>query len=346
MALSRMCRISDLCSSRYPVLLRPQRCDAKFAKQTRQFRKGRNQEYEKINENPDSVATPFTVLTEARNLTFAHLWKPFLFTVGFTSFSLVGAAIWEYENMRSHAQTMLKRPIRHFKAKLEQGGTTMSGKVKKWWNSLSPGERVFVPICAINLLVFAAWRVPRLQPIMLKYFCSNPGSSSVVLPMVLSTFSHYSLFHLLANMYVLHSFSTGAVHSLGQEQFLALYLGAGVISSFTSYVYKVIVKKPGLSLGASGAIMGILGYVCTQYPDTRLGIILIPFFTFSAGAAIKFIVGLDTAGVLMGWKFFDHAAHLGGAATGILYALYGNKYIWQKREPILQYWHDIRGSIK
>ncbi|ENN77451.1 hypothetical protein YQE_06275, partial [Dendroctonus ponderosae] len=33
--------------------------------------------------------------------------------------------------------------------------------------------------------------------------------------------------------------------------------------------------------------------------------------------AIKFIVGLDTAGVLMGWKFFDHAAHLGGAATGV-----------------------------
>lgn len=37
----------------------------------------------------------------------------------------------------------------------------------------------------------------------------------------------------------------------------------------------------------SGAIMGILGYVCTQYPDTRLGIILIPFFTFSAGAVIN-----------------------------------------------------------
>lgn len=34
----------------------------------------------------------------------------------------------------------------------------------------------------------------------------------------------------------------------------------------------------------SGAIMGILGYVCTQYPETKLGIILIPLFTFSASA--------------------------------------------------------------
>lgn len=79
--------------------------------------------------------------------------------------------------------------------------------------------------------------------------------------------------------------------------------------------------------------MAILGYVCTQYPDTKLGIIFLPMLTFSAGAvsifdkhnsywmfllqAIKVIVGLDTAGVLLGWKFFDHAAHLGGAATGM-----------------------------
>lgn len=33
--------------------------------------------------------------------------------------------------------------------------------------------------------------------------------------------------------------------------------------------------------------------------------------------AIKFIVGLDSLGVLLGWKFFDHAAHLGGAACGM-----------------------------
>lgn len=82
-------------------------------------------------------------------------------------------------------------------------------EVKNWWYGLTPGERVFVPICALNVLVFIAWRVPRFQPFMMKYFCSNPASPKVCLPMVLSTFSHYSGLHLLANMYVLHSFSTG-----------------------------------------------------------------------------------------------------------------------------------------
>lgn len=38
----------------------------------------------------------------------------------------------------------------------------------------------------------------------------------------------------------------------------------------------------------SGAIMGILGFICTQFPETKLSIILLPQFTFSAGAVSFF----------------------------------------------------------
>lgn len=68
--------------------------------------------------------------------------------------------------------------------------------------------------------------------------------------MVLSTFSHYSTFHIFANMYVLHSFANAAVMSLGMEQFLGLYLCAGVISSLSSYLFKTAIGTAGLSLGA------------------------------------------------------------------------------------------------
>lgn len=54
--------------------------------------------------------------------------------------------------------------------------------------------------------------------------------------------------YLIVNVVFL--FCLGAVSSLGKEQFLALYLSAGVISSFTSYFYKVVTKQSGLSLGA------------------------------------------------------------------------------------------------
>lgn len=110
----------------------------------------------------------------------------------------------------------------------------------------------------------------------------DPFLAAICWPMFLSTFSHFSFFHLCANMYVLHSFSHGAVNFLGPEQFLGLYLSSGVISSFASYVYKVLTLQPGLSLGASGAIMTILAFVCTQYPDTKMSILFLPQLQFSA----------------------------------------------------------------
>lgn len=348
MALNHMGNILLCCSK--STLLR-QSPGRQYVKTMRNFRKGRNfekaQDESKI--NPGSWENIFSnIHVDPGDLSVRRLWRPFLFTVGFSGASFVGCAIWEYENMRAHAISMIKRPLNFFKRQpegYEKSVGKISKDVKRWWNSLTPGQKIFAPICALNILVFAAWRIPRFQPFMIRYFASNPASPSNCLPMILSTFSHYSGFHLLANMYVLHSFSTGAVHGLGKEQFLALYLSAGVISSFTSFLYKVVTKQPGLSLGASGSIMAVLCYVCMQYPDTKLGIILLPFITFSAGTALKFIVGLDTAGVLLGWRFFDHAAHLGGAATGICWALYGNN-IWPQREPVLRYWHQLRGSIK
>jgi rhomboid-like protein len=66
-------------------------------------------------------------------------------------------------------------------------------------------------------------------------------------------------------------------------------MSAGVMASFASYAYKALTRQPGLSLGASGAIMAILAYVCAKYPDTQLSIIFLPMVQFSAGAVrIKF----------------------------------------------------------
>lgn len=245
-----------------------------------------------------------------------------VFTVGFSAGAFVGTSIWEYECARLKAVKSLKNaePFVWMKSQIRSNkkkAESWHREIETWWNNLPTSEKVFIPICALNVLVFGLWRVQRLQPLMVKYFCASPVGRAICWPMFLSTFSHYSAFHIFANMFVLHSFTHGTVAALGKEQFLALYLSAGVFSSLASYFYKAVIGTAGLSLGASGAIMAVLAYVCTQYPDTQLSIILLPMWTFSAGTAIKFIVGLDLAGVLMGWKFFDHAAHLGGAAFGM-----------------------------
>ncbi|XP_004928519.1 presenilins-associated rhomboid-like protein, mitochondrial isoform X2 [Bombyx mori] len=271
------------------------------------------------------------------------LVKPLIFTVGVSAASLLGCVIWEYENLRVHASSLLRRPGTWLTAQ-QKKSKSEPGPLKKWWNSLRDNEKVFYPILAANLLVFGAWRIRALQPFMVKYFCSNPSGGAVCLPMVLSTFSHYSPLHLAANMYVLYSFMPAALSSMGKEQFTAMYLSAGVISSFASFLYKVMLNQPGLSLGASGAIMSVLSYVCMQYPDTKLSIIFLPMYTFAAGSAIKVIMGIDLAGVVLGWKFFDHAAHLGGAIFGIIWCQWGYSHVWGNRDKFLQYYHHFRKS--
>lgn len=276
------------------------------------------------------------------------LLKSALFTAGFCGTTFVGAAIWQYETLRSRLGQRSWTDWVHKQWNEMEGWQHKQGDIRKeinkWWNNLTEGQKVFWPICFINTVVFACWNNPSFQRTMLKYFCSNPAARAVCWPMFLSTFSHFAFFHLAMNMYVLHSFSTGVCASLGKEQFLAMYLSGGVVSSLASHVFKVAMRCPGPSLGASGAIMALLGYFCTQNPNAQLGIVFIPGISFSADSALKAVMCLDAVGIALGWRTFDHAAHLGGALFGLLYALYGTKHIWGNREPIMRQWHEIRNK--
>ncbi|XP_029922426.1 presenilins-associated rhomboid-like protein, mitochondrial [Myripristis murdjan] len=274
---------------------------------------------------------------------FGRLLKPLLFTVGFTGCSFGSAAIWQYESLKSRVQSYFDEVRADWLEKLRpQKQGDFRKEINQWWNSLSEGQRTVSGIIVANALVFCCWRVPSLQRSMVKYFTSNPASKTLCLPMLLSTFSHFSFFHMAANMYVLWSFSSSIVSMLGREQFMAVYLSAGVISTFVSYVCKTATGRLGPSLGASGAIMSVLAAVCTKMPEAKLAIIFLPMYTFTAGNALKAIVAMDTAGLVLGWKFFDHAAHLGGALFGIWYVLFGHELIWKNREPFVKVWHDLR----
>ncbi|XP_051943260.1 presenilins-associated rhomboid-like protein, mitochondrial isoform X2 [Hippocampus zosterae] len=214
--------------------------------------------------------------------------------------------------------------------------------VDDFWSRRTEGQRTVTGIIVANTLVLCCWRIPSLQRTMMKYFTSNPAAKSQCLPMVLSSFSHYSIFHLMANMYVLWTFSSGVVSLLGREQFLAVYTSAGVISTMFSYVCKTASGRIFPSLGASGAVMAVVAVACSKVPDAKLSVIFLPMVMFTAGNVLKAVVALDMAGLLLGWQMFDHAAHIGGALFGIWYVMYGHKLIWGKRDSVVKMWHSIR----
>ena len=89
------------------------------------------------------------------------------------------------------------------------------------------------------------------------------------------------------------------------------------------------------SLGASGAICCVLGIFATLNPEAQMQvkpthevlrvlmstlcqILFLPFLgTFSAATALKGLLVVDTAGLVLGWRLFDHAAHLAGLLLGV-----------------------------
>ncbi|XP_013888759.1 presenilins-associated rhomboid-like protein, mitochondrial [Austrofundulus limnaeus] len=290
---------------------------------------------------PTPMVDPEATISSPRS--FGRLVRPFFFTVGFTGCSFGSAAIWQYESLKSQIQSYFSEARADWLEKIRpQKRGDFRKEINQWWHSLTEGQRTVTGIIAANVIVFCCWRVRSLQPFMVRYFISNPASKTLCSPMLLSTFSHISFYHMAVNMYILWSFSTSAVSMLGREQFTAVYLSAGVFSSFVSYVCKMSTGRFGQSVGASGAIMAILAAVCTKIPEAKLAIIFLPMFTFTAANALKAIIAMDTAGLVLGWRFFDHAAHLGGAVFGIWYILLGHEWIWKNREPFVKVWHDLR----
>ncbi|XP_046557832.1 presenilins-associated rhomboid-like protein, mitochondrial isoform X2 [Haliotis rubra] len=198
------------------------------------------------------------------------LLKPLCFSVVVCGASFTGAMVWQYETLRYYARRLHNDGNRKNLDAALAKSFGFRAHLNSIWTNFSPGQKVVLGVVASNIGVFLLWRIPSLTPILMKYFSSAPGRP---LPsMILSAFSHFSFLHLAANMYVLWSFSSISLDLFGKEQLSAVYLSAAAVSSFASTVHKVLRGRPVPSLGASGALMAVLGAVCISYPDARLSI--------------------------------------------------------------------------
>uniref|UniRef100_A0A914HMQ3 rhomboid protease n=1 Tax=Globodera rostochiensis TaxID=31243 RepID=A0A914HMQ3_GLORO len=108
---------------------------------------------------------------------------------------------------------------------------------------------------------------------------------------------------------------------------MAMYLSGGVFSGLLSLCNSAYVGSAITSLGASGAICAVIGYVCSKLPDLPVHIIFLPMFSFSANYALYGLLAFETVCLLRILPLhrlvsFDHAAHIGGLLFGMYYAHY------------------------
>src|SRR3712207_2907277 len=94
-----------------------------------------------------------------------------------------------------------------------------------------------------------------------------------------SMFLHGGWGHLLGNCLFLWVFGNNVEDSMGRMRFLVFYLLCGLVAAGAHIL--VDSSSPVPTVGASGAISGVMGAYLVLYPRVRVNIFLPPFFFFS-----------------------------------------------------------------
>jgi membrane associated rhomboid family serine protease len=154
----------------------------------------------------------------------------------------------------------------------------------------------------------------------------RPTPVSVYLTLLTSMFMHGGIPHLLGNMLFLWIFGDNIEDVLGHWRYLAFYLVCGLLASLAHVAATYATGANPLipSLGASGAISGVLGGYLLLFPTRRVTVILgrvltqVPAF-IAIGMWFVFQI-ISAIGVLGGGSQLGgvaYGAHIGGFVAGL-----------------------------
>ena len=167
----------------------------------------------------------------------------------------------------------------------------------------------------------------------------QPTDIPVYLTLISSMFMHGGIAHIAGNMMFLWVFGDNLENDMGHFNYLIFYLLCGILAGL-SHVFATAYLGNNLlipSLGASGAISGVLGGYILQHPGRSvhvwflLGIISVPaiiavglWFVFQIINGMGALGGEEAGGIA-------YAAHIGGFIAGFLLV----KLFIRKRRPVL-----------
>ena len=182
------------------------------------------------------------------------------------------------------------------------------------------GQDVVTPARNVEIATGQSVRVPGLGETPL----------SVYLTLFTSMFMHGGIAHIFGNMVFLWVFGDNIEDRLGHVRYVIFYLLCGVIASlahvFTTAAFAGTQNDMLVpSLGASGAISGVLGGYILLHPSRRVTVILFRFLTdvpayvaIGIWFAFQLISGLGLLGGGSELGGVAYAAHIGGFLAGLV----------------------------
>lgn len=181
----------------------------------------------------------------------------------------------------------------------------------------------------INLAVWLSCLLFKQLEFYLALF--NYGSGCFhVYQLITYMFTHANFDHIFFNMFALFMFGGVLENFWGQKRYLTYYIvtgiGAGLVQLLVCHLQGIMYPVP--TIGASGAIFGLLLAFGMLFPDAPLFLMFIPVpikakYMVIGYGLIEFFFGVaNRTG-----DNVAHFAHLGGMLFGIILILY-----WRKKQ--------------
>jgi membrane associated rhomboid family serine protease len=137
---------------------------------------------------------------------------------------------------------------------------------------------VTISLIGVNLVIFLYQAA--LDPYTLDAFVSRWGivpDQLRLITLLTSMFLHGGWLHVLGNMLFLWVFGRSVEDLIGGPRFLAFYIICGLIAAVAQVIINPYSRIP--TIGASGAIAGVMGAYLLKFPRSRIQT-LVPIFVF------------------------------------------------------------------
>jgi len=181
---------------------------------------------------------------------------------------------------------------------------------------------------------------PHVQGLIVEYGivpARSPDVLSAFPTLFTSMFLHGGWGHLFGNMLYLWIFGDNVEDRFGHAPYLFFYLACGVAAGIAHILTNAGSQVP--TVGASGAIAGVLGAYLVLFPGARI-LTLLPIFTTAyipAGFFLGIWFVMQVFSGAMQWGITSHPtsgvaflAHVGGFVTGAFFGLLARGFT---REP-------------
>jgi membrane associated rhomboid family serine protease len=174
----------------------------------------------------------------------------------------------------------------------------------------------FVQMLSSNLMIGGR----PLGLLLNMWFALNPiggGYNFQIWQLITYQFMHGGFGHIFFNMFILWMFGMRIENLWGSKKFLYFYLICGIAAGLAQLFIAPLFSTPALTIGASGAIFGVMIAFAMSFPDEYI------FLYFLIPVKAKYLIGflfvLEIFWIGDAGSDVAHLAHLGGALAGFIF---------------------------